>query len=323
MNSIETHNLTKHFGAGSRIVESVRGVDIAVRRGEIFGFLGPNGAGKTTTMRMLTTLLEPTDGTALIDDIDVRKDPYAVRRRIGYVSQTGGLDRHATARENLFLQARIFGLSKKQATQRTEELIQLFDLKEYADRFVGTFSGGQRRRVDIALSMVHRPSVLFLDEPSTGLDPQSRACIWHEIKKVRDMGTTLFLTSHYLDEVDALCDRIAIMDHGKIVAEGTSTVLKQQIARDVVIVGFAQVEHKQQAQTLLQAQEAVQSVVQENDTFLRLYVDQGDAFLPYLLRTLDHAQLNISTISLTRPTLDDVFLQQTGRSWNTAQQREK
>lgn len=319
MNSIETIKLTKHFVSSGTRVESVRGIDITVKKGEIFGFLGPNGAGKTTAMRMLTTLLAPTSGTALIDGLDIIKQSNAVRTRIGYVSQAGGLDPYATARENLIFQGRIFGMSSSEAQGRAQELIKLFDLTEYADRYVKTLSGGQRRRADIALSIVHTPRVLFLDEPSTGLDPQSRAYIWQEIKKVRTLGTTIFLTSHYLDEVDALCDRIAIMDHGTIVAEGTSIALKKQIAGDVITVGFGLLEHRQQARALLGKQDFVRSLCEDND-LLRVYVDQGEASLPHVLRTLDHASLAVNTISLARPTLDDVFLKQTGRSLQAAQQ---
>lgn len=318
MNTIETVQLTKHFVSNTGPIESVCGINIAVKEGEVFGFLGPNGAGKTTTMRMLTTLLMPTCGTALIDGLDVTQQSSAVRTRIGYVSQAGGLDPHGTARENLILQARIFGLSRHESQRRAEELIKLFALTEYADRYVKTLSGGQRRRADIALSIVHTPRVLFLDEPSTGLDPKSRAHVWEEIKKVRMLGTTIFLTSHYLDEVDILCDRIAIMDHGIIVAEGTSTALKRQIAGDVISVGFGMLEHKKQAQVLLREQRFVRSLCEDND-ILRLYVDHGETTLPHVLRTLDHAQLTVNTISLARPTLDDVFLKQTGRSLIAAQ----
>ncbi len=319
MDSIETVKLTKHFISGKTRVESVRGIDIVVKKGEIFGFLGPNGAGKTTAMRMLTTLLTPTSGTALIDGLDIKEQANAVRTRIGYVSQAGGLDPHATPRENLILQGRIFGMSFSEAANRAQELIKLFDLTEYADRPVKTLSGGQRRRADIALSVVHTPRVLFLDEPSTGLDPQSRACVWEEIKKVRALGTTIFLTSHYLHEVDVLCDRIAIMDHGTIVAEGTSVALKKQIAGDVITVGFGVLEHKEQARSLLRDQGFVRSLCEDND-LLRVYVDQGETSLPHVLRTLDHASLTVNTISLARPSLDDVFLKQTGRSLQAAQQ---
>ena len=318
MNSIETHNLIKHFVSGGKVVKSVCGIDIVVQRSEIFGFLGPNGAGKTTTMRILTTLLRPTSGTAVIDGLDIIKNASKVRTRIGYVSQAGGLDHHATVRENLIFQGRIFSMSKREAQVRAQELITIFDLSDYAERPVKTLSGGQRRRSDIALSVVHTPQVLFLDEPSTGLDPQSRAHVWREIKKVRNFGTTVFLTSHYLDEVDALCDRIAIMDHGKIVAEGTSSTLKRQIAGDVLVIGFAHGEDKQRAQTLLQTQSFVRSLHEDNNV-LRLYVDQGEVTLPNVLRSLDQAQVPIQTISLARPTLDDVFLKQTGRSLQTAQ----
>lgn len=230
--SIEIKNLKKTFGSGTTEVTAVNGIDLVVNQGEIFGLLGPNGAGKTTTMRILTTLLKPTSGSINIAGFDLEKQPDMVRKSIGYVSQTGGLERGATARENLVLQARLYGMSKSEAVARVSELIDSLGLASFADRFVQTYSGGQRRRTDIALGMVNKPKLLFLDEPTIALDPQGRAQIWQEIKKLKAQGTTVFFTTHYLDEADLYCDRIAIVDHGKIVALGTPTTLKQEIIHD-------------------------------------------------------------------------------------------
>ncbi|MBO0824111.1 MAG: ATP-binding cassette domain-containing protein, partial [Actinobacteria bacterium] len=235
--------MRKSFPARSRAakgqtVVAVRGVSIEVSLGEIVGFLGPNGAGKTTTLRMLTTLLPIDSGSATVAGFDVARQPQQVRTRIGYVSQLGGADELATGRENLLLQGRLYGASKAQVQPRADALARLLDIVEFADRRVSTYSGGQRRRLDIALSLVHEPAVLFLDEPTTGLDPQSRASLWDHIRGLRETGTTVFLTTHYLEEADALCDRLMIMDHGLIVAEGTPRELKQQVAGDVILISL-------------------------------------------------------------------------------------
>lgn len=226
---IEIKNLRKVFTSGSTEVVAVDGIDLAVQKGEIFGLLGPNGAGKTTTMQILTTLLKPTAGTITIAGTDVVNDPAAVRHHLGYVSQKGGLERSATARENLVLQARLYGMTAQEAEARAQELIKNLGLSSFADRLVETYSGGQRRRVDIALGMVHKPTVLFLDEPTIALDPQSRAQVWQEIKRLKTRGTTVFFTTHYLDEADQFCDRVAIVNQGTVVALGTPSSLKQEI----------------------------------------------------------------------------------------------
>jgi ABC-2 type transport system ATP-binding protein len=313
---IETKGLRKSFPTGGRKkaapVDAVRGVDLAVTSGEIFGFLGPNGAGKTTTLRMLTTLLTPDEGTATVAGIDLRADPGAVRRNVGYVAQGGGTWDDATAREELILQARLYGASKADAERRTVAALAAFDLTEYADRTCRTYSGGQRRRVDIALGVIHEPKVLFLDEPTAGLDPQSRAHMWDEIARLRGEGMTIFLTTHYLDEADALCDRIAIIDFGTIVAEGTSASLKREIAGDVVTVGVA--DNAAKAAELLAGQPYLHNTDVRDDGSLRLYVDAGETAMPQIMRTLDAAGIDLTTIELHRPTLDDVFLTKTGRS---------
>lgn len=311
---IETSGLRKTFRVRRDIIEAVRGVDMRVEQGEIFGFLGPNGAGKTTTMRMLTTLLPPGGGQARVAGYDLLREPKQVRERIGYVSQSGGADRGATTRENLLLQARLYGMSKAAAVKRAAELLLTLELDSFADRLVKTASGGQRRRLDLAMGLVHHPPLLFLDEPTAGLDPQSRARVWDEIRKLRANGTTVFLTTHYLDEADILCDRVAIIDHGLIVAEGTPDALKRQVAGDVVTLGFGEDDGAtQQARDTLHEQPFVRDL-QSDDARLRLYVERGEESLPLILRLLDSAGLRAQTIALARPSLDDVFLHQTGRS---------
>lgn len=310
---IETSGLTKSFKTRRGLVEAVKSVDMKVEQGEIFGFLGPNGAGKTTTMRMLSTLLQPSGGQATVVGHDLLREPARVREKIGYVSQAGGVDIAISGRENLVLQGRLYRLSAGNAKQRAQELIVALQLEEFADRAAKTYSGGQKRRLDISLGMAHRPPLLFLDEPTTGLDPQSRAHLWEEIRKLRNEGTTVFLTTHYLDEADALCDRLCIIDGGVIVAEGTPDVLKHQVAGDVVTVGLESNGALLQAQALLGKQSFVREIQVETEE-LRLYVDRGETALPQILRVLDGAGLGIKTIALARPSLDDVFLRQTGRS---------
>ena len=313
-NVITTRDLRKSFAAKGGRVEAVRGVSIDVRQGEIFGFLGPNGAGKTTTLRMLTTLLPIDSGTATVAGFDVAARPRQVRQRIGYVSQLGGADELATGRENLILQGRLYGASRAKVAPRAEALIGLLDLAEFAGRRVITYSGGQRRRLDIALGIVHEPSVLFLDEPTTGLDPQSRANLWDHIRALREQGTTVFLTTHYLEEADVLCDRLMIMDHGQIVAEGTPRTLKQQVAGDAIVITLrAGQSDAGPAAAALRAQPYVRELTAQ-DGQVRLYVDDGGTALPELIRVLDAHGIGVRSITMSEPSLDDVFLLQTGRS---------
>ena len=319
---IFTSDLRKSFPARGKhggLVEAVRGVSIEVGRGEIFGFLGPNGAGKTTTLRMLTTLLPIGSGTATVAGFDVARQPKQVRRRTGYVSQLGGADELATGRENLILQGRLYGAARAQIVPRARELADLLDLGEFAERRVSTYSGGQRRRLDIALGIVHEPEVLFLDEPTTGLDPQSRANLWDHVRALRERGTTVFLTTHYLEEADVLCDRLMIMDHGLIVAEGTPRALKQEVAGDAIVIslradGQGPGDHgAQRAAPVLRAEPYVRELTADGGQ-VRLYVDDGGTALPQLIRLLDASGIGVRSISMSEPTLDDVFLRQTGRS---------
>jgi len=224
--AVRADALVKHYGGRGGVVEAVRGVDLCVPAGEVFGFLGPNGAGKSTTVRMLTTLLSITSGTASVAGVDVASRPDEVRRRIGVALQEAGLDPRQTGRELLVLQARLFGLSPSAAAARTDELVALVELEDAADRRIKSYSGGMKRRLDLASALVHEPEVLFLDEPTTGLDPASRLTVWDEVRRINERGTTVFLTTQYLEEADALCDRLAIIDDGRIVREGTPAQLK-------------------------------------------------------------------------------------------------
>lgn len=317
---IEVRGLRKSFTVKHKrkttAVEAVRGIDLAVGRGEIFGFLGPNGAGKTTTLRMLSTLITPDDGTALIAGADLRREPGEVRRRIGYVAQGGGTNEDVTGREELVLQARMYGFGRAEAERRAEAALSAFDLTEYADRNCSTYSGGQRRRVDIALGVIHGPVLLFLDEPTASLDPQSRARMWQEVRRLREEGMTVFITTHYLEEADALCDRIAIIDHGEVVALGTPEQLKHEISGDVVSVAVA--GSAAAAIELLSPMPFVNKVEAPEGEDVRCYVADAGTAIPQILRSLDAAGIGFDKIELQRPSLDDVFLAKTGRSLREA-----
>jgi len=310
---ITTKGLRKSFRTRKGAVEAVTGVSLEVGRGEIFGFLGPNGAGKTTTLRMLTTLLPIDAGTATLAGFDVTRESKQVRQRIGYVSQAGGADDMSTGWENLILQGRLYRGDLDSVRTKAKELAEVLNLTEFADRKVMTYSRGQRRRLDLALGLIHEPEILFLDEPTTGLDPQNRANLWDHIRAIRERGSTVFLTTHYLEEADALCDRVTIMDHGSIVAEGTPRALKREVAGDSVVLGLVDDDLVERVSGLLRAEPFIRKIRIE-DGGLRLSVVDGSAALPALLRLLDRDQIALKSISLSEPTLDDVFLQYTGRS---------
>jgi ABC-2 type transport system ATP-binding protein len=322
---IEVSGLRKSYRTRRRgkvtVVEAVRGVDFSVQRGEIFGFLGPNGAGKSTTLRMLATLLRPDDGDATIAGADVRRDPGLVRQRIGFVAQAGGTYDQSTARRDLVLEAMMYGVSRSTAHGLAEGVIEAFQLRDFADRQIGTYSGGQRRRLDVALGVIHAPQVIFLDEPTAGLDPPSRARMWQEVRRLRDSGMTVFLTTHYLDEADTLCDRVSIIDGGLIVAEGTPSDLKREISGDVIIVDLAALDTAgvPEPVTILEASKVLteQPYVEACETIehtLRLYVDSAATAIPQVIRVLSGKGIEPGAIETRRPSLDDVFLAKTGRS---------
>jgi ABC-2 type transport system ATP-binding protein len=322
---IEASSLRKSYrtkkGRKGTVVDAVRGVDFSVQRGEIFGFLGPNGAGKTTTLQMLATLLRPDSGDATIAGVDLLRDPAEVRKRIGFVAQGSGTYAQSTARRDLVHQARMYGAPKSTASDLAGKTIAAFQLDSFADRTIGTYSGGQRRRLDVALGVIHSPQALFLDEPTAGLDPQSRARMWDEVRRLREEGMTIFLTTHYLDEADALCDRISIIDAGLIVAEGTPSDLKREISGDVVIVDLAAADTAGvpepaivlEASKLLADLPCVESCEVIEHT-LRLYVDSAATAIPQVMRALSGKGIEPGAIEYRRPSLDDVFLAKTGRT---------
>jgi ABC-2 type transport system ATP-binding protein len=322
---IEASGLRKSYRTRRRRkvtnVDAVRGVDFAVQRGEIFGFLGPNGAGKTTTLRMLATLIRPDGGDATIAGADLRRAPAEVRQHIGFVAQGSGTYDRSTARRDLIHQARMYGSSKAAAKDLAHAAIKAFQLGDFADRRISTYSGGQRRRLDVALGVIHSPQVIFLDEPTAGLDPPSRARMWQEVRRLRDQGMTIFLTTHYLDEADALCDRISIIDAGLIVAEGTPSDLKREISGDVINVDLAAPDTAgaPEPATILEGSKILteQPYVHSCETIdhtLRLYVDSAATAIPQVMRALSSKGIEPGAIESRRPSLDDVFLAKTGRT---------
>ncbi|MDX3190380.1 ATP-binding cassette domain-containing protein [Streptomyces sp. MN03-5084-2B] len=300
-------------------VHAVKGVDLDVEAGELVGFLGPNGAGKTTTLRMLTTLLKPTAGTATVGGCDLLSDPLGVRKRIGYVAQGGGSAPESKVADELELQGRLYRMSKADAIARGAELAEQLDLTGLDQRLTKTLSGGQRRRLDIALGLIHSPGLVFLDEPSTGLDPQSRANLWDHIRRLRaEQGVTVFLTTHYLDEADALSDRLIVIDDGRIVAEGTPDALKARVNGDRVEVGVDAEQATDAAE--IAGRLAGARELSADGGEIRFRVPRGDVALPELLRALDAKGIAMLSVQVHRPTLDDVFLTLTGRSLREAEE---
>ncbi len=290
-------------------VHAVRGVDLTVDEGEIYGFLGPNGAGKTTTVRMLTTLLLPTGGRAAVAGHDVVKEARAVRASIGVALQEAALDPLMTGRELIRLQATLQGLPSAEGKRRADALLERVELTEAADRRVGTYSGGMRRRLDLAAALVHEPRVLFLDEPTTGLDPVSRKTIWEEVRALNDEGTTVFLTTQYLEEADQLADNVAIIDRGTIVAEGTPEALKAQIGNPHIQLQLAE-------GSLAEAEEIcarLGKLLPPRDArTILVEVENGAGDIPKVVRALDDAGIEVEALELVKPTLDDVFVAKTG-----------
>ncbi len=295
---IVAENLKKRFGK----FEALKGVTFKVKKGERFGFLGPNGAGKTTTVHILTTLLKPDEGRAEVAGHDVVKEPQEVRRKIGVVFQDPALDHYLTAYENLYIHGRLYGLKGDELKSRIEEALKFFDLYEHKDKVVKYFSGGMRRRLEIARALLHKPQVLFLDEPTVGLDPQSRAKVWDYIKEINEkFNITIFLTTHYMDEADRLCDRIAIIDRGKIIAEGTPDELKKMIGKEVI---YVKTELDPKCPEEFECEKL-------QDNTLSIKVEDAAKALPRVMELL--APYIIKEVNVKRPTLDDVFLELTGR----------
>jgi len=310
MPAIRAEALVKHFPPDIRAVD---GIDLDIPHGRVFGFLGANGSGKTTTVRMLTTLLRPTSGHAEIDGLDVLRHSTDVRRRIGVALQEAGLDDIQTGRELLELQARLHGLPTRRVRERSAELLRIVELEDAAGRQIKTYSGGMRRRLDLAAALVHAPSIVFLDEPTTGLDPISRETIWRYVRQLNATGgVTFFLTTQYLEEADRLADEVAIMDAGRIVAQGSPAELKAGIGTDVVTAridgGAADLARAEQAMRRFEGLDDIRIV----DGSVVVYVRDGAAAIARIVLLLDEADVRVGEVTLARPTLDDVFLRETG-----------
>ncbi|MDH7507154.1 MAG: ATP-binding cassette domain-containing protein [Candidatus Thermoplasmatota archaeon] len=307
MEIIKTENLTKKFNNFT----AVDNVSFTVKKGEIFGFLGPNGAGKTTTIKMLTTLLNPTDGYAEVAGFDIIKKRNEVRKNIGIVFQEPALDNQLTGKENLDFHARMYGFDKKNRKARIDEVLKLVDLDDKKDELVKNYSGGMKRRLEIARGLMHHPTVLFLDEPTLGLDAQTRRAIWEYIKKMnKEEGTTIFLTTHYMDEADYLCDRIGIIDQGKILVIDTTDNLKNSIGNDIITLSCDNVDkflNEIQKQTWIKNTKI-------HDSFLTLGVEKGEEKIPVIVEIAQSAGIKINSINVRKPTLDDVFLSYTGKN---------
>ncbi|WP_395727770.1 ATP-binding cassette domain-containing protein [Nakamurella sp.] len=314
---IRTRNLTKDFVVGrGNTVHAVRGINLDIEAGELVAVLGPNGAGKTTTMRMLTTLLAPTAGTAAVAGHDVVAASATVRSLIGYVGQGNGAGHQQRAVDELFSQGLIYGLDRRAARRRAGELLEALDLAALADRKVSSLSGGQRRRLDVAMGLVHHPALLFLDEPSTGLDPHNRANLWDHILQMRDRAATpmtIMLTTHYLDEADSMAGRVVVVDHGEVIADDTAEALKAELAGDRVELGAADPVRAGDLAALIERLPGGRDVQVDGGVVTGRVAD-GPRALPELLRAADRAGLLVATAQLHRPTLDDVFLSLTGRS---------
>jgi ABC-2 type transport system ATP-binding protein len=312
---IHTQQLTRNFVSRKETIEAVRGVDIDVAEGELVAFLGPNGAGKSTTLRMLTTLLPPTSGTAWVAGASVTEDPAGVRSRIGYIGQNNGAGHSFRVRDELVVQGRFYGMNSTDAARRADELMASLDLGSLAKRRVSTLSGGQRRRLDLALGLMHRPKLLFLDEPSTGMDPQNRANLWDHILRLRaEHGATIVLTTHYLEEADAQAERVLVIDHGAIIADDTAPNLKANLTGDKITVTVGTEDVAAATSVLAESGQDLGDSRTPLGVALTGRFEQGERALPQLLRRLDAAGVDVRAANVTVPTLDDVFLSLTGRS---------
>jgi len=308
--AIVTEGLRRSFGP----IKAVDGVDLAAPAGTVLGLLGPNGAGKTTIVRILTTLLLPDGGSARVAGYDVVRDAEALRSVIGLAGQYAAVDENLTGRENLDLVGRLYHLGKDEARRRADEMLERFELTDAANRTVKTYSGGMRRRLDLGASLVGRPRVLFLDEPTTGLDPRSRIGLWEVIEQLVDRGTTLLLTTQYLEEADKLADAIAVIDHGRVIAEGTADELKSQVGGDVLELVVVRREQLKDAVTAISPLTCGEPQLDEDTGQVRVPVRGGATVLAEAVRHLDAAAVAIADLALHRPTLDDVFLALTGRA---------
>ena len=306
--SIETKSLTKSFGD----LVAVNDISFSVEKGEIFGFLGPNGAGKSTTMMIFTTLLKPTNGNALVGGFDVLKNPKQVRENIGFVQQETTVDEYLSGRENLLLQAKLNHIPKNEINQRIDEVLDLIELSDKQDEAVVTYSGGMRKRLDIAGGLLHHPRVLFLDEPTVGLDIQTRRKIWQYIKKIHtQFDMTIFLTTHYMEEADSLCDRIGIIDHGKIQVIDTPKNMKNDLGNEIVSLV---IESNSNYDSFLLELKKIEFIkkINEDDSKLTLFTSNGTEVIPQIFQISSELGIKIKSISLTQPTLDDVFISYTG-----------
>lgn len=307
MYSIETKSLTKEFGD----VKAVDGISFQVKEGEIFGFLGPNGAGKSTTMMILTTLLKPTSGQALVSGFDVTTQAKQVRQNIGYVQQETAVDEFLTGRENLLFQAKLNHIPKNQISKRIDEILELIELTEKQNDAVLTYSGGMRKRLDIAGGLLHMPKVLFLDEPTVGLDIQTRRKIWEYIRKIhKEFNMTIFVSTHYMEEADKLCDRIGIIDHGKIQAIDTPQNMKNALGNEVINFTI-EGENKDELISKLNDIELISDISTKEDK-ITVFASKGTEVIPKIFQLSSELQMKINSISLTQPTLDDVFISYTG-----------
>ena len=312
MPAIQVDDLVKTYPDGT---QAVKGISFKVDDGEFFGFLGPNGAGKSTTIKILTTLLRKTSGSASVGGLDVADNAQSIRKQIGVQMQDTVIDEDLTGRENLVLQGHLQQMHGEELKNRVEELLKIVDLGDAADKRSAYYSGGMKKRLDLASTLVHRPKLLFLDEPTTGLDPQSRAAVWSYLKQLNQEGITIFITTQYLEEVDRLCRRIAILDHGEIVAQGTPSELKSEIGADRVTLGFENSNGgglKDKAKQIISGLNGVSNIV-DSDEGVVVYAKNGSFMVPEIVRAFDGAGIHLSSIGVSSPTLDDVFLKHTGR----------
>ena len=316
--AIEAEGLVKTYGKGAKAVRALSGVGFTVPGGTVFGLLGPNGAGKSTTTKILTTLATPDSGTAVVAGLDVATEPGRVRHAIGYVPQRPCFDPTATGRENLTLQGHVYGMTRADIRARGDQLLGRFGLADAADRVTKTWSGGMQRKLDVALALMHRPRVLFLDEPTTGLDPEARADMWAEISGVTADGVTVLLTTHYLEEADQLADRLVIIDRGRVVAEGTPEELKGGLHGDAVQVELADAAQQEAARRAVGSVPGVGEITADGAR-LHARVSDGAATLPGLLAALEGARVPLASVTVARPTLDDVYLRHAGRSFHAAE----